>query len=46
MEIQFLHEAFTEKDPKLLIDHIQRMVSLFLAPVSSSMRGCYYSAVD
>jgi len=27
MEIQFLHETFTEKDPKLLIDHIQRMVS-------------------
>jgi len=27
MEIQFLHETFTGKDPKLLIDHIQRMVS-------------------
>jgi len=27
MEIQFLHEQFTEKDPKLLIDHIQRMAS-------------------
>jgi len=27
MEIRFLHETFTEKDPELLIDHIQRMVS-------------------
>lgn len=27
MEIQFLHERFTEKDPKLLIDHIQQMAS-------------------
>jgi len=27
MEIQFLHEQFTEKDPKLLMDHIQRMAS-------------------
>ena len=27
MEIQFLHESFTEKDPKLLMDHIQKMAS-------------------
>ena len=27
MEIQFLHENFTEKDSKLLMDHIQRMGS-------------------
>ena len=27
MEIQFLHESFTEKDPKLLMEHIQRMAS-------------------
>lgn len=27
MEIQFFHERFSEKDPKLLIDHIQRMAS-------------------
>ncbi|KAF9642810.1 hypothetical protein BDM02DRAFT_3273313 [Thelephora ganbajun] len=27
MEIQFFHENFTEKDPKLLMDHIQRMAS-------------------
>jgi len=27
MEIQFLHEEFTKKDPKLLIDHVQRMMS-------------------
>ena len=25
MEIQFLHDNFTEKDPKLLMGHIQRM---------------------
>jgi hypothetical protein len=27
MEVQFLHERFTEKDPKLLVDHIRRMAS-------------------
>jgi hypothetical protein len=27
MEIQFLHERFTEKDPKFLMDHIRRMGS-------------------
>jgi len=27
MEIQFLHESFTEKDPKLLMGHIRRMGS-------------------
>jgi len=27
MEIQFIYENFTEKDPKLLMDHIQRMAS-------------------
>ena len=27
MEMQFLHERVTEKDPKLLIDRIQRMAS-------------------
>lgn len=27
MEIQFLHERVVEKDPKLLMDHIQRMAS-------------------
>jgi hypothetical protein len=27
MEIQFFHEMITEKDPKLLIDHIERMAS-------------------
>ena len=27
MEIKFLHEKFTEKDPKLLMNHIQRMAS-------------------
>jgi hypothetical protein len=27
MEIQFLHENFTEKDPGLLKDHVQRMAS-------------------
>jgi hypothetical protein len=27
MEIKFLHEKFTEKDPKLLLNHIQRMAS-------------------
>jgi hypothetical protein len=27
MEIQFFHERFTEKDPKLLIDYVGRMAS-------------------
>ena len=27
MEIQFLHDNFTEKDPKLLMEHILRMAS-------------------
>jgi len=27
MEIQFLHEQFTDNDPKLLMDHIQRMTA-------------------
>lgn len=27
MEIRFLHESFADKDPKLLMDHIQRMAS-------------------
>ena len=27
MEIQFFHERVTEKDPKLLINHLQRMAS-------------------
>ena len=27
MEIEFLHRSFTEKDPKLLMEHIQRMAS-------------------
>jgi len=27
MEIRFLHENFTEKDPKLLMEHIQRMAA-------------------
>ena len=27
IEVQFLHENFTEKDPKLLMEHIQRMAS-------------------
>ena len=27
MEIQFLHENFTEKDPKLLMDHIKKMAA-------------------
>ena len=27
MEIEFFHERFTEKDPELLIDHIERMAS-------------------
>lgn len=27
MEIQFLHKSFTEKGPKLLMDHIQKMAS-------------------
>lgn len=27
MEISFLHEKFTEKDPKLLMNHIRRMAS-------------------
>ena len=27
MEIQFLHETFLGKDPKLLVDHIRRMGS-------------------
>ena len=27
MEIQFLHEIFADKDPKLLMDHFQRMAS-------------------
>ena len=25
IEIEFLHKSFTEKDPKLLMEHIQRM---------------------
>ena len=25
MEIEFLHKSFTDKDPKLLVEHIQRM---------------------
>jgi hypothetical protein len=27
MEIEFFHERFADKDPKLLIDHIERMAS-------------------
>ena len=27
MEIQFLHKNLTEKDPKLLMDHIKKMAS-------------------
>ena len=27
MEIQFFYENFTEKDPKLLVDHIKKMAA-------------------
>jgi DNA-directed RNA polymerase subunit RPC12/RpoP len=41
MEIQFLHESFTEKDPKLLMDHIQIMGS-GEAPFFSKTLGLVY----
>jgi len=41
MEIQFLHENFTEKDPRLLMGHIQRMAS-GEAPFFSTTLGLVY----
>ena len=41
MEIQFLHEKFTEKDPRLLIGHIQRMAS-GEAPFFATTLGLVY----
>ena len=41
MEIKFLHENFTEKDPKQLMDHIERMGS-GKAPFFSKTLGLVY----
>ena len=41
MEIEFLHQKFTEKDPKLLMDHIQRMAS-GEAPFFATTLGVVY----
>jgi len=46
MEIQFLHDNFTEKDSKLLMEHIRRMASGEAPSFATTLSLVYYKLVE
>ena len=46
MEIRFLHENFTEKDPKLLMEHIQRMAAGKAPFFPTILRSVYRKLIE